>query len=120
STPSTLGDALTVGSGIARISRISVIRLTPAANRPVSRAPARPPSASATASSSAVTAGVRRACLLVSPLTCSANITLAHSGDRHRNRADRQADHHLGAADGRVQQSPLIAAVNPAGHRPAP
>jgi hypothetical protein len=86
STPSTLGDALTVGSGMARISRISVIRLTPAANRPASRAPARPPSASATACSTAVTAGVRRACLLVSPLICSANVTLAHSGDRQINR----------------------------------
>jgi hypothetical protein len=76
---------------MARISRRSVIRLTPAANRPVSRAPARPPSASATASSTAVTAGVRRACRLVSPLTCSANVTLAHCGDRHENlRIDRQ------------------------------
>ena len=71
---------------MARISRISVIRLTPAANRPVSRAPARPPSASATAWSTAVIAGVRRACLLVSPLTCSANVTLVHSGDRQINR----------------------------------
>ena len=76
---------------MARISRSSVIRLTPAANRPASRAPARPPSASATASSTAVTAGVRRACLLVSPLTCSANVTFGHSADRQRNRrAERQ------------------------------
>ena len=67
---------------MARISRISVIRLTPAANQPDSRAPARPPSASATASSTEVTAGVRRAWLLVSPLTCSAKVTFAHSGRR--------------------------------------
>jgi hypothetical protein len=74
------------GLGRARISRISVIRLTPAANLPVRRAPARPPSASATAHSTVVSAGVRRACLLVSPVTCSAKVTLAQSGDRHRNR----------------------------------
>jgi hypothetical protein len=83
---STAGRLVDGGVGMARISRISVIRLTPAANRPDSRAPARPPSASATASSTAVTAGVRRACLLVSPLTCSANVTFARSGDRQRNR----------------------------------
>ena len=63
---------------------------------------------------------MRRACLLVSPLTCSANVTLAQSGDRHRKPAHRQTNHHLAAADGRVQQPPLIPAVDPAGHRTTP
>lgn len=81
-----LGDALTAGSGRARTSRSSVIRLTAAANRPDRRAPARPPSAKATASSTAVTAEVRSACLAVSPLTCSANAFLPHCGVRHANR----------------------------------
>jgi hypothetical protein len=67
-------EAVAAGSGIARTSRMSVVRLTAAANRSDRPTPALPPSASATASSSAVTAGVRRACRLVSPLTCPANV----------------------------------------------
>jgi hypothetical protein len=77
---------VTAGRGIARTRRIIVIRLTPAPNRPDSRVPARPPSASATASSAAVAAGVRRACLPASPSTCSANVDFPHSGARPRNR----------------------------------
>jgi hypothetical protein len=67
-------EAVAAGSGIARTSRMSVVRLTAAANRSDRPTPALPPSASATASSSAVTAGVRRACRLVSPITCPANV----------------------------------------------
>jgi hypothetical protein len=44
-----VGDSVTAGgSGTRRITRSSVIRLTGTANRPVSRAPARPPNAIAT------------------------------------------------------------------------
>jgi hypothetical protein len=61
------------GSGSPRMSRISVIRLTEAANLPASRAPARPPSASATARSTPASPIVRRTCEMDSPGTCSAN-----------------------------------------------
>ena len=51
--------------------------------------------------------------------------TAASSGDAARiasrawRRLPRRADHHLTAADSRIQQPPLIPAVNPAGHLPA-
>jgi hypothetical protein len=70
------------GSLVPRISRISVIWLTAAANRPDRRAPALPPSASSTACSTAVTPGVRRAFGLVSPGTCSANVFFPHPSAR--------------------------------------
>jgi hypothetical protein len=61
---------------------MSVVRLTAAANRSDRPTPALPPSARATASSSAVTAGVRRAGRLVSPLTCPANVVFGCDPDR--------------------------------------
>jgi hypothetical protein len=75
-----------IGSGSPRMSRISVIRLTEAANLPDSRAPARPPSASATACSTPVSPGVRRAWRLVSPPTCSAKVTFAQAGTGQKKR----------------------------------
>jgi hypothetical protein len=57
-----LTTAVLLGALAARgfILLISVARLTATANRPDRRAPARPPSASVTARSNAVAAGVRR------------------------------------------------------------
>jgi len=71
------------------MSRISVIRLTAAANRPASRAPARPPCASATARSTAVSLLVRRPYRTVSPGTCSANVFFAHAALAQTNRRTR-------------------------------
>jgi len=70
--------------------RISVIRLTAAANRPASRAPARPPSASATARKTAVSRVLRRPYRLVSPGTCSANVFFTHLALPQTNRRTRR------------------------------
>ena len=82
--------------------------------RPGRPAPARPPAARRSAPE------LRRAYRLVSPPTCSAKVTFAQPGTGQKNRRTRQADHHLPAARGRIQQPPLIPAVHPPRHRAAP
>ena len=72
------------------MSRISVIRLTAAANRPASRAPARPPSASATARKTAVSPVLRLPYLVVRPGTYSANVFLAQATFWQKNRRTRR------------------------------
>ncbi len=98
--PAPRGDAATVGSGSARTSRISVIRLTAAANRPGRRAPGRPPGASGlppvARSPSACGA---RSCWLASR---SARRTSSGAlPGQTKEPADGQADHHLATAGGR-------------------
>ncbi len=51
-----------------------------------SRAPGRPARHAAIDVSSVRSSGVYRACGLVSPSTCSANVTAGHCGLRHLNR----------------------------------
>jgi hypothetical protein len=68
------------------MNRSSVDRLTAQDSLPATRAPGRPPRARATARSTASAAGVRRACLLVSPLTGSAHVTFRHSAAVQKNR----------------------------------
>jgi hypothetical protein len=77
---STRGARAMAGSGRARIIRISVIRLTPAANGPDSRAPARPSSARAIACNAPVRSALRRPCRTVRPGTCSAKVRPALTG----------------------------------------
>ncbi len=102
------------------MSRSSVIRFTAAANQPDIRAPARPPSASATASRTPVSPGVRRAC------RAGQRADLLDEGDLRPRQSlaketpDGQADERLLAARGSIEQPPLIPAVHPAGHRAAP
>jgi hypothetical protein len=84
STPSTSG-VWSSGSA-ARMSRISVERLTAQASLPVSREPARPPRASATACSTACSWQVRRPWRVVRPGTCSANVALLHLPLPQKNR----------------------------------
>ncbi len=67
------------GSDNARIWRNNVIRLTVAASCRVSRAPARPPSASATAHNARCKISVRRACLAASRGIGSAKVVLPQS-----------------------------------------
>ena len=86
STPSTSGATIAAGSGNARMSLSSVIRLTPAANRPASRAPARPPSGSATARRASLSPLVHRPYRVVSPGTYSANVVFLQVSVRQKNR----------------------------------
>jgi hypothetical protein len=72
-----------------------------------------PASASPTAVSISASGGVRRAYRTVSPSTCSANVITGQSGAGQKNRPHRQPDQHRPAADRRVGQPPLVAAVHP-------
>lgn len=69
-------------------------------------------SASSGASSIAVTAGVRRA-PGGQPADLLGKCLLAACRRQEDEPADLQADHHLAATGGRVQQPPLVAAVDP-------
>ena len=68
------------------MSRISVIRLTPAANRADSRAPARPPSASAIVCNAPVRLALRRPYRTVRPGTCSAKVVFLQAASGQKNR----------------------------------
>jgi hypothetical protein len=76
----------TGGSGSARTSRSRVSLATGSPSRAASRTPARAAIDTATDVNILRNSDVNRACGLVNPSTCSANVTAAHAAFTHLNR----------------------------------
>lgn len=96
-----------------RISRISVIRLNPAANCRDSWAPARASAVSSIVCRTPVNPRLRRAGALVSPATSSAKMTFARPGPRQKN-GRRSGRSYLPTTRRSIQQLSLPTAVQPA------
>ena len=88
-TPSTVSAGIG-GSGRARTSRSRVIRPMARPSRPASRAPARPPNANPTGSSSCRASTLTRPWRTVNPSTCSTNIFRTHAVVVQKNRRTRK------------------------------